>query len=83
MFLSSWSLFVIGVDPLCIESLSPIYAACITKKRSFCVTERDGRKCLQEGKKEDLYHVIHKVPYGDSPYVKAKHAQVYMLNLHF
>lgn len=29
-----------------------------------------------KGKKEDLYHVIHKVPYGDTPYVKAKHAQV-------
>ncbi|XP_012490807.1 protein SULFUR DEFICIENCY-INDUCED 1 isoform X2 [Gossypium raimondii] len=25
---------------------------------------------------EDLYHVIHKVPHGDSPYVKAKHAQL-------
>ncbi|KAG8477831.1 hypothetical protein CXB51_027428 [Gossypium anomalum] len=25
---------------------------------------------------EDLYHVIHKVPQGDSPYVKAKHAQL-------
>ncbi|XP_004492325.1 protein SULFUR DEFICIENCY-INDUCED 1-like [Cicer arietinum] len=29
-----------------------------------------------KGKKDDLYHVIHKVPYGDSPYVKAKHAQL-------
>ncbi|KAE9617856.1 hypothetical protein Lal_00033970 [Lupinus albus] len=29
-----------------------------------------------QGKKNDLYHVIHKVPYGDSPYVKAKHAQL-------
>ncbi|GMJ09021.1 SULPHUR DEFICIENCY-INDUCED 1 [Hibiscus trionum] len=27
-------------------------------------------------KKDDLFHVIHKVPHGDSPYVKAKHAQV-------
>ncbi|XP_050906330.1 protein SULFUR DEFICIENCY-INDUCED 1 isoform X1 [Lathyrus oleraceus] len=26
-------------------------------------------------KKHDLYHVIHKVPFGDSPCVKAKHAQ--------
>ncbi|KAK6937672.1 Tetratricopeptide repeat [Dillenia turbinata] len=24
----------------------------------------------------DLFHVIHKVPYGDSPYVRAKHAQL-------
>jgi len=31
-----------------------------------------------KGKKDDLYHVIHKVPYGDTPYVKAKHAQVYL-----
>lgn len=29
-----------------------------------------------KGKKEDLYHVLHKVPYGDSPYVRAKHAQL-------
>ncbi|OIV89504.1 hypothetical protein TanjilG_20438 [Lupinus angustifolius] len=36
---------------------------------SFC------RKSSQ-GRKDDLYHVIHKVPYGDSPYVKAKHAQL-------
>ncbi|KAI4356440.1 hypothetical protein L6164_000462 [Bauhinia variegata] len=28
------------------------------------------------GKKEDLFHVLHKVPYGDTPYVKAKHAQL-------
>ncbi|KAK7292980.1 hypothetical protein RJT34_15840 [Clitoria ternatea] len=27
-------------------------------------------------KKDDLYHVLHKVPYGDSPYVRAKHAQL-------
>lgn len=26
--------------------------------------------------KGDLFHVIHKVPSGDSPYVKAKHVQV-------
>ncbi|KAL3522877.1 hypothetical protein ACH5RR_015711 [Cinchona calisaya] len=26
--------------------------------------------------KNDLFHVIHKVPAGDSPYVKAKHVQV-------
>lgn len=33
-------------------------------------------KKSSKGKKEDLYHVIHKVPYGDTPYVKAKHAQL-------
>ncbi|XP_061350918.1 protein SULFUR DEFICIENCY-INDUCED 1-like isoform X1 [Gastrolobium bilobum] len=38
----------------------------------------DGSVCKKssKGKKDDLYHVIHKVPYGDSPYVKAKHAQL-------
>ena len=41
------------------------------------------KKSSKLGKKDDLYHVIHKVPYGDSPYVKAKHAQVYMLNYPF
>jgi hypothetical protein len=28
------------------------------------------------GDKKDLFHVIHKVPAGDSPYVRAKHLQV-------
>ncbi|KAE9618035.1 putative tetratricopeptide-like helical domain-containing protein [Lupinus albus] len=38
----------------------------------------EGSVCKKssQGKKEDLYHVIHKVPYGNSPYVKAKHAQL-------
>jgi len=43
------------------------------------VREMEGISVLKKsskGKKEDLYHVIHKVPYGDTPYVKAKHAQV-------
>lgn len=34
---------------------------------------------MEEGsgqRKEELFHVIHKVPQGDTPYVKAKHAQV-------
>jgi hypothetical protein len=36
------------------------------------------RKCSANGgkKEKDLFHVIHKVPAGDGPYVKAKHAQV-------
>ncbi|KAK7255897.1 hypothetical protein RIF29_29324 [Crotalaria pallida] len=38
--------------------------------------EGSGSKMSPKGKKDDLYHVIHKVPYGDSPYVKAKHAQL-------
>jgi len=37
---------------------------------------------LSKGKKEDIYHVLYKVPYGDSPYVRAKHAQVYILYIH-
>lgn len=32
-------------------------------------------------KDNDLFHVIHKVPCGDTPYVKAKHAQVHILLL--
>ncbi|XP_058101524.1 protein SULFUR DEFICIENCY-INDUCED 2-like isoform X2 [Magnolia sinica] len=32
----------------------------------------DGRK----GEKKEMYHVIHKVPSGDSPYVRAKHFQL-------
>jgi hypothetical protein len=28
------------------------------------------------GEKKDLFHVVHKVPAGDSPYVRAKHLQV-------
>ncbi|KAF7825714.1 protein SULFUR DEFICIENCY-INDUCED 1-like [Senna tora] len=31
---------------------------------------------VSKAKKEDVYHVLHKVPYGDSPYVRAKHAQL-------
>ncbi|GKU86118.1 hypothetical protein SLEP1_g686 [Rubroshorea leprosula] len=34
---------------------------------------------MEEGsgqRKEELFHVIHKVPQGDTPYVKAKHAQL-------
>lgn len=32
-------------------------------------------------KDNELFHVIHKVPCGDTPYVKAKHAQVHILLL--
>ncbi|CAN6684743.1 unnamed protein product [Malus baccata var. baccata] len=37
---------------------------------------RKMNSCSTKGKKDDLYHVIHKVPSGDSPYVRAKHAQL-------
>ncbi|XP_045794170.1 protein SULFUR DEFICIENCY-INDUCED 1-like [Trifolium pratense] len=30
----------------------------------------------KSSKKEDVYHVLYKLPYGDSPYVRAKHAQL-------
>ncbi|XP_058094719.1 protein SULFUR DEFICIENCY-INDUCED 1 isoform X2 [Magnolia sinica] len=30
----------------------------------------------RKGEKRELFHVIHKVPYGDSPYVRAKHVQL-------
>lgn len=34
--------------------------------------------------KGDIFHVIHKVPSGDSPYVRAKHIQVKSLRfIHF
>lgn len=31
---------------------------------------------LRKGEKAEAYHVIHKLPTGDSPYVRAKHLQV-------
>ncbi|KAK3193371.1 hypothetical protein Dsin_024681 [Dipteronia sinensis] len=31
---------------------------------------------ISKNKKDDLFHVIHKVPAGDGPYVRAKHAQL-------
>ncbi|OAY31582.1 protein POLLENLESS 3 [Manihot esculenta] len=34
------------------------------------------RKSVSSGCKRDLFHVIHKVPAGDSPYVRAKHVQL-------
>lgn len=39
--------------------------------------EISGLKSRSHQRKEkDLFHVIHKVPSGDGPYVRAKHAQV-------
>ncbi|XP_044503562.1 protein SULFUR DEFICIENCY-INDUCED 1-like isoform X2 [Mangifera indica] len=37
--------------------------------------ERSSKK-TSPGNKENLFHVIHKVPAGDGPYVRAKHAQL-------
>lgn len=42
------------------------------------------RSSPNSANKSDLFHVIHKVPAGDSPYVKAKQVQVCeILNLGF
>jgi hypothetical protein len=38
---------------------------------------KNNKSFISKGKKEDVYHVLYKLPYGDSPYVRAKHAQVY------
>ncbi|KAA8548454.1 hypothetical protein F0562_000138 [Nyssa sinensis] len=32
--------------------------------------------CPRKGEKQEPYHVIHKLPPGDSPYVRAKHVQL-------
>uniref|UniRef100_A0ACD5TFD7 Uncharacterized protein n=1 Tax=Avena sativa TaxID=4498 RepID=A0ACD5TFD7_AVESA len=34
------------------------------------------RRAGGAGEKKDLFHVVHKVPAGDSPYVRAKHLQL-------
>ncbi|CAA7017450.1 unnamed protein product [Microthlaspi erraticum] len=47
-----------------------------TRKRVYAampISERK-RKCSME--KQEPFHMIHKVPSGDSPYVRAKHAQL-------
>ncbi|XP_022758626.1 protein SULFUR DEFICIENCY-INDUCED 1-like [Durio zibethinus] len=36
----------------------------------------NNKMMMSSSRKEDLFHVIHKVPQGDTPYVKAKHAQL-------
>ena len=41
--------------------------------------DRISRKSSKGKQEKDLYHIIHKVPQGDGPYVKAKHAQVYSI----
>ncbi|KAH6808343.1 Tetratricopeptide repeat superfamily protein [Perilla frutescens var. frutescens] len=35
-----------------------------------------GLKNGSQRKEKDIFHVIHKIPYGDGPYVRAKHAQL-------
>ncbi|XP_059433042.1 protein SULFUR DEFICIENCY-INDUCED 1 [Corylus avellana] len=38
--------------------------------------EGSSKRSSKGNKEKDMYHIIHKVPYGDTPYVKAKHAQL-------
>uniref|UniRef100_A0A0D3BKN8 Uncharacterized protein n=1 Tax=Brassica oleracea var. oleracea TaxID=109376 RepID=A0A0D3BKN8_BRAOL len=33
------------------------------------------RRVLPSSNKSDPFHIIHKIPFGDCPYVRAKHAQ--------
>lgn len=40
------------------------------------IMDRISRKSSKGKQEKDSYHIIHKVPHGDGPYVKAKHAQV-------
>ncbi|CAF1710975.1 unnamed protein product [Brassica oleracea var. botrytis] len=35
------------------------------------------RRVLPSSNKSDPFHIIHKIPFGDCPYVRAKHAQVF------
>jgi hypothetical protein len=44
--------------------------------RSPTVPFSERKKSPASVNKDDLFHVIHKVPSGDSPYVKAKQVQV-------
>ncbi|KAJ3696086.1 hypothetical protein LUZ60_001463 [Juncus effusus] len=42
--------------------------------KNGCSSSPSGK--IKGGDKKDLFHVIHKVPAGDSPYVRAKHLQL-------
>jgi hypothetical protein len=48
-----------------------------TSERSAMAFSKRKGSC--GGEKKDLFHVVHKVPAGDSPYVRAKHLQVDVL----
>ncbi|XVE78060.1 hypothetical protein DITRI_Ditri13aG0113900 [Diplodiscus trichospermus] len=45
----------------------------LLKKHKMSCLRKEKEK---EKEKEDPFHVVHKVPHGDTPYVKAKHAQL-------
>lgn len=44
-------------------------------------TMDDSDNSSNNSNKDTMFHVIHKLPYGDGPYVRAKHAQVLFLSL--
>lgn len=51
-------------------------AASNMKKRVYTATPMSERKKTCSNEKQEPFHMIHKVPSGDSPYGRAKHAQV-------
>lgn len=56
------------------------------KWRSPASEKNQRRLTHAQSAKPDLFHVIHKVPAGDSPYVRAKHVQVsafFVIYFHF
>ncbi|CAH2046495.1 unnamed protein product [Thlaspi arvense] len=46
------------------------------RKRVYAAMPNSERKRTSSIEKQEPFHMIHKVPSGDSPYVRAKHAQV-------
>lgn len=47
-----------------------------TTRRVYAAMPMSERKRTSSIEKQEPFHMIHKVPCGDSPYVRAKHAQV-------
>lgn len=46
------------------------------KKRVYTEMPMSERKRTCSNEKQEPFHMVHKVPSGDSPYGRAKHAQV-------
>ena len=46
------------------------------EERGGCNNNKSSSSSSPKGKRDDIYHVLHKVPFGDGPYVRAKHAQL-------
>lgn len=54
-----------------------IYIYIQREKECVCVREMKNNSCARKGgKMMDDFQAIHKLPHGDSPYVRAKYAQV-------